>query len=208
MHTTLELPVISWRQKALKIRFRGYKGGSLNSSVWIYLRNQCFWLLSSPRHSAITMNSDNFDSNAIMQSLSISMNISRELIGNADSRSHPRICILPKSPGGPYAHGYLRNTDTEQWLFSCPAMSDSSWPHGLQYARPPCPSPSTGVCPSSCPLHQWCHPAISSSDALLSFYEQWLPILDVHLNDLGRLSKLCLSRPQLKLMKAVFGRGT
>lgn len=31
---TLELPVISWRQKALKIlRFRGHKGGILNSSV-------------------------------------------------------------------------------------------------------------------------------------------------------------------------------
>ena len=33
----------------------------------------------------------------------------------------------------------------------------------------PCPSPSPGVCPSSCSLHQWCRPAISSSDALFSF---------------------------------------
>ena len=32
--------------------------------------------------------------------------------------------------------------------------------------RPFCPSPSPKVCPSSCPLHQWCHPAISSSDTL------------------------------------------
>jgi len=46
------------------------------------------------------------------------------------------------------------------WLFAT---------HGLQNARPPCPSPSPKVCPSSCPLHWWCHPAISSSDALLSF---------------------------------------
>ena len=37
---------------------------------------------------------------------------------------------------------------------------------GLQHARPPCPSPSPGVCPSLCSLHQWCHPTISSSDAL------------------------------------------
>ena len=41
-----------------------------------------------------------------------------------------------------------------------------------QHARPPCPSPSPEVCPSSCPLHWWCHPAISSSDALFSFCPQ------------------------------------
>ena len=48
-------------------------------------------------------------------------------------------------------------------LFSCQIMSDSLRPHGLQHARPPCPSPSPRVCPSSCPLNQWCHPATSSS---------------------------------------------
>ena len=42
-------------------------------------------------------------------------------------------------------------------------MSDSLWPHGLQYARPPCPSPTPGVDSNSCPLHRWCHPTISSS---------------------------------------------
>ena len=47
-------------------------------------------------------------------------------------------------------------------------MSDSTWPHGLQHTRLPCPSPSPGVCPSSCPLNQWCSPTISSSVALFS----------------------------------------
>ena len=51
-------------------------------------------------------------------------------------------------------------------LFSYPVMSDSLWPHGLQHTRPLCPSPSPEVCPSSCPLHRWCRPAISSFDAL------------------------------------------
>ena len=37
------------------------------------------------------------------------------------------------------------------------------WPHELQHARPPCPLPTPGVHPNSCPLSQWCHPAISSS---------------------------------------------
>ena len=54
-------------------------------------------------------------------------------------------------------------------LFICPVMSDSLWPHGLQHARPTCPSSSPGDCPHSCSLHQWCHPAISSSDTLFSF---------------------------------------
>ena len=35
-------------------------------------------------------------------------------------------------------------------------------PHGLQHARPPCPSTTPGVCSNSCPL-RWCHPTISSS---------------------------------------------
>ena len=42
-------------------------------------------------------------------------------------------------------------------------MSDSLWPHGLQHARPPCPSPTPGAYSNSCPLSQWRHPAISSS---------------------------------------------
>ena len=42
-------------------------------------------------------------------------------------------------------------------------MSDSLRPHGLQHARAPCPSPTPGVYSNSCPLSQWCHPAISSS---------------------------------------------
>ena len=52
---------------------------------------------------------------------------------------------------------------------SRPVMSNSLWPHRLKHGRPPCPSPSPEVCPSSRPLQWWCHPAISSSDALFSF---------------------------------------
>ena len=47
--------------------------------------------------------------------------------------------------------------------FSRSVVSDSLRPHGLQHTRLPYPSPSPGVCPSSCSLHQWCHPANSSS---------------------------------------------
>ena len=47
--------------------------------------------------------------------------------------------------------------------FSCSAVSDSLWPHGLQHARLPCPSPTPGASSNSCPLSRWCHPTISSS---------------------------------------------
>ena len=41
----------------------------------------------------------------------------------------------------------------------CPTL----WLHELQHARPPCPSPTTGVYPNPCPFSRWCHPTISSS---------------------------------------------
>ena len=40
---------------------------------------------------------------------------------------------------------------------------NSWWPHGLQHARPGCPSPTPGIYSNSCLLCQWCHPTISSS---------------------------------------------
>ena len=59
-------------------------------------------------------------------------------------------------------------------LLSHPVMPDFLWPHGLQHGRPACPSPSPRVCPSSCPLHQWYHPTISSSDATFSCSQSFL----------------------------------
>ena len=54
-------------------------------------------------------------------------------------------------------------------------MSDSLWPHELQHARPPCPSPTPRVHSDSCPSSQWCHPAISSSVFPFSSCPQSLP---------------------------------
>ena len=48
-------------------------------------------------------------------------------------------------------------------LFSHSVVFNSLWPHRLQHARLPCPSPTSGIYPNSCPLHQWCHPTILSS---------------------------------------------
>ena len=67
--------------------------------------------------------------------------------------------------------------------FSRSVMSDSLWPHELQYARPPCPSPAPGVHPNSCPLSRWCHPTISSSVVPFSSCPQIFPSIRVFSNE-------------------------
>ena len=47
--------------------------------------------------------------------------------------------------------------------FSWSVVHDSLWPHELQHARPPWPSPTPGVHPNPCPLSRWCYPTVSSS---------------------------------------------
>ena len=59
--------------------------------------------------------------------------------------------------------------------FSHSVVSDSLWPHGLQHARLPSPSPTPGACSNSCPSSQWCHPTISSSVVLFSSCPQSCP---------------------------------
>ena len=61
--------------------------------------------------------------------------------------------------------------------FSCSVVSDYLQPHGLQHARPPCPSPTPWVNSHSCPLSQWCHPTISSSAIPFSCCLQSFPAL-------------------------------
>ena len=54
-------------------------------------------------------------------------------------------------------------------------MSNSLRSPGLLHARPPCPSPTPRVYSNSCPLSQWCHPAISSSVVPFSSHLQSFP---------------------------------
>ena len=55
--------------------------------------------------------------------------------------------------------------ELRQWSvqFSRSVVSDSLRPHEPQHARPPRPSPTSGVHPNSRPLCRRCHPTISSS---------------------------------------------
>ena len=61
-----------------------------------------------------------------------------------------------------YSH-FFKNITVCHDLHKSLVVSDSLQPHELQQARPPCQSPTPWVHPDSCPLHQWCHQAISSS---------------------------------------------
>ena len=59
--------------------------------------------------------------------------------------------------------------------FSCSVVSNSLWPHGLQHARLPCPSPTPRAYSNSCPLSWWCHLTIASSVIPFFSYPQSFP---------------------------------
>ena len=68
------------------------------------------------------------------------------------------------------------SSQTSSVQFSCSVISGSLWPHELQHARLPCPSPTPGACSNSCPLSRWCHSTISSSVIPFSFCLQSFPV--------------------------------
>ena len=59
--------------------------------------------------------------------------------------------------------------------FSLSVMSNSLWPHGLQHARLPCPSPTPGGYSNSRPSCQWYHPNILCSVVSFSSCFQSFP---------------------------------
>ena len=61
-------------------------------------------------------------------------------------------------------------------LFSHLVVSDSFWPHGLQHARLPCPSPAPRACSNPCLLSWWCYPTISFSVIPFSSCLQCFPV--------------------------------
>ena len=61
-------------------------------------------------------------------------------------------------------HPYILLWDKEAWDVVCHSVArlcQTLRPHRLQHARLLCPPLSPDVSSSSCPLSQWCHPAIS-----------------------------------------------
>ena len=78
-----------------------------------------------------------------------------------------------------------------QLLFSCQVVSNSLWPHWVQHARPPFPSPSPGVCPSSYSFHQ-----MPSSYLII-----WCPLILLtsifpSIRDFSSESSVCIRWPE------------
>ena len=58
----------------------------------------------------------------------------------------------------PQESGDLGKDEFGSVQFCRSVVSDSLRSHGQQHTRPPCPSPTPGVYPNSCPLSWWCYP--------------------------------------------------
>ena len=86
----------------------------------------------------------------------------------------------------------MKYIGVEHYQFSRWVMSDSLWPHELQHARLPCPSPTPGTCSNSYPSSQWCHSTISSSVIPFSFCLQSFPANRVFSNE----SVFCIRWPK------------
>ena len=85
--------------------------------------------------------------------------------------------------------------------FSHLVISDSLWPHGLQNASIPCPSPTPRAYSNSCLSSRWCYPIISSSVILFSSQLQSFPArLKARLMEVF-LKQLNLNDPLIKIIK-------
>ena len=67
--------------------------------------------------------------------------------------------IIPMTGSYNVMHNCLHQFSSVQ-LLSCIQLFETPW---TTARKAPCPSPTPGAYPNSCPLSQWCHPTISSS---------------------------------------------
>ena len=67
--------------------------------------------------------------------------------------------IIPMTGSYNVMHNCLHQFSSVQ-LLSCIQLFETPW---TTASKAPCPSPTPGAYPNSCPLSQWCHPTISSS---------------------------------------------
>ena len=101
-----------------------------------------------------------------------------------------------------FSNGYIRTYIISSILlfdsqssvqFSHSVMSNTLQPHGLQHARPPCPSPTLRACSDSCPLSQWCHSTILPCHPLLL-----LPSIFPSIRVFSKESVLCIRWPNYR----------
>ena len=76
--------------------------------------------------------------------------------------------------------------------FSCSVVSNSLRPHESQHTRPPCPSPTPGVYPNSCPLRS----VMPSSHLILCRPLLLLPPIPPSIKVFSNESTLCMRWPK------------
>ena len=76
--------------------------------------------------------------------------------------------------------------------FSLSVMSDSLRPHGLQYSRLPCPSPTPRACPNSCPVES----VMPSSHLILCHTLLLLPSIFPSIRVFSNKLALCIGWPK------------
>ena len=88
-----------------------------------------------------------------------------QITADGDCSHETKRCLLLGRKAMTNLDSILKSWDITLWTvqFSRSVVSDSLWSHGLQHARPPCPSTTSRVYSNSCPLSHWCRPTISSS---------------------------------------------
>ena len=94
----------------------------------------------------------------------------RRVFSSTTVRSHQFFGVQPSLQSNSHIHTWLLEKPVQSVnQFSCSVVSDSLWPHGLQHARLPCPSPTPGTYSNSRPLSRWYHPTILFSSCLQLF---------------------------------------
>ena len=94
-------------------------------------------------------------------------------------------------------------------LFHHQVMSNSLWPHEVHHARLPSPSLYPRLCSNSCPLSQWCHPAISSSVTSFSCPQSFpASVLPVNIQDWSPLGLTGLISLLSKGLSRIFSSTT
>ena len=86
----------------------------------------------------------------------------------------------------------FRSTELFFYFAFSSFMSDSLWPHGLQYTRLPCPLPTPRTCSNSCPSSLWCHSNLLILCHPLLFLPSIFPSITVFSNE----STLCIRWPK------------
>ena len=139
----------------------------------------------SPGYQAFSLDLELHHHFSYFSNLKLSLNYTRVIPSSLGSRQWDSSASVIMSASSQTTYVFIYKVNPEQMCSNCSGSHqfssvsqlwpNSLWPHGLQYTRLPCPSPTPGACSNTCPLSQWCHPTISPSVVSFSSCLQSFP---------------------------------